>query len=74
MSIATVVLRGYGPSGDINFLPTLGYGAFTIDAPPTIPGVEYSVGRQRPHYHVVNTRPHYTVPNTRPHYRSREET
>ena len=42
--------------------------------PPDIPGVEYTVGGQRPHYHVVNTRPHYTVPNTRPHYMVREET
>ncbi len=27
MSIATVVLRGYGSFGDINFVPTRGYGA-----------------------------------------------
>jgi len=30
MSIATVVTRGYGSFGTINFLPTLGYTQFTV--------------------------------------------
>jgi hypothetical protein len=73
MSIASVVLRGYGASNYIEYIPTLGYGAFPIDAIPNTPGVEYTVLNTRPHYTVRNTRPHYTVGEGRPHYRATEE-
>lgn len=35
---------------------------------PNIPGVELSVGWQRPHQSVPNTRPHCALGLQRPHY------
>ena len=41
MSIATVVTRGFGTFGTVNFLPTLGYGDYDAD---TGRSKDYSIG------------------------------
>ncbi len=62
MSIATVVLRGYGTGSyaDVNKLPTLGYSSGAAAATPT-GRMEYTVPRSSMEYTVTRSGMEYGV-------------
>lgn len=50
MSISTVVTRGYGSWGTVNFLPPHGYASGNAPPPPTIVYIQKMDGHQRAGY------------------------
>lgn len=62
-SIAAIITLGFGTFGNVNLLPTIGYGIGAASA-AVFGRMEFTVPGIRPEFTVPNQRPEFTVQST----------